>query len=343
MRGRGIAVVFMMVLFGGTVQAQFVDAQAGAALTTTDRVGIGVADPTQQLEVNGNVRVVPATGSFAVGGAAPAGYQFFSTNGTAGAAAGFQLRSNYSSQAASYIGNFGQFGTYISANREPQLGGFVYAATPPNQQYAVQMVLGDTSPSRLRMFSLTNYPGGTETVRLVVKYNGNVGIGPDVETLMAANPDKRLVVAGDIEVSGNINAKYEDLAEWVPAASDLAAGTVVVLDPALGNGVQASMKAYDTRVAGVVSDQPGIVLGQKSATKEKVATTGRVRVKVDATRAPIEVGDLLVTSDKPGQAMRSIPVDVAGITLHRPGTIVGKALESLASGEGEILVLLSLQ
>jgi hypothetical protein len=176
-----------------------------------------------------------------------------------------------------------------------------------------------------------------------VKYNGQVGIGPGVETLMAAAPDKLLVVAGDIEVSGNINAKYEDLAEWVPAASDLVGGTVVVLDPALGNGVQASMKAYDTTVAGVVSDQPGIVLGQKSATKEKIATTGRVRVKVDATRAPIAVGDLLVTSDKPGCAMRSIPVDVAGISLHRPGTIVGKALEALASGEGEILVLLSLQ
>jgi hypothetical protein len=105
----------------------------------------------------------------------------------------------------------------------------------------------------------------------------------------------------------------------------------------------ASTTAYDTKVAGVVSGQPGIILGERGASKEQVATTGRVRVKVDATHAPIAVGDLLVTSDRPGYAMRSMPVDLAGIAFHRPGTIVGKALEALSSGEGEVLVLLSLQ
>jgi hypothetical protein len=74
-----------------------------------------------------------------------------------------------------------------------------------------------------------------------------------------------------------------------------------------------------------------------------VATTGRVRVRVDATRVPIRVGDLLVTSDKEGVAMRSMPVDLGGTPIHRPGTLIGKALEPLASGTGEILVLLSLQ
>ncbi len=41
--------------------------------------------------------------------------------------------------------------------------------------------------------------------------------------------------------------------------------------------------------------------------------------------------------------MFSEPVDLGGIRMHRPGTIIGKALEPLAGGEGEILVLLSLQ
>jgi hypothetical protein len=41
--------------------------------------------------------------------------------------------------------------------------------------------------------------------------------------------------------------------------------------------------------------------------------------------------------------MKSVPVDLGGISIHRPGTIIGKALEPLASGVGEILVLLSLQ
>jgi hypothetical protein len=129
----------------------------------------------------------------------------------------------------------------------------------------------------------------------------------------------------------------------VPSKKDLAPGTVVVLDASVGNAVMASHRSYDTSVAGVVSEQPGIILGEEGTEKEQVATTGRVRVKVDASRGPIAVGDLLVTSDKPGYAMRSTPIDIGGALIHRPGTIVGKALESLARGEGEILVLLSLQ
>src|SRR5207249_9075955 len=99
----------------------------------------------------------------------------------------------------------------------------------------------------------------------------------------------------------------------------------------------------DTSVAGVVSAQPGVLLGTAGKSKEKIATTGRVKVRVDATRVPIRRGDLIVTSDKPGMGMRSEPVNVAGVPMHRPGTVIGKALEPLGSGEGEILVLLSLQ
>lgn len=41
--------------------------------------------------------------------------------------------------------------------------------------------------------------------------------------------------------------------------------------------------------------------------------------------------------------MRSRAVRIAGVAMHRPGTIIGKALEPLARGRGEILVLLTLQ
>ena len=81
----------------------------------------------------------------------------------------------------------------------------------------------------------------------------------------------------------------------------------------------------------------------KRRTKEMIATTGRVKVRVDATKHPVKAGDLLVTSSKPGTAMLSVPVKVGDVEMHRPGTLIGKALEPLASGEGEILVLLSLQ
>jgi hypothetical protein len=165
---------------------------------------------------------------------------------------------------------------------------------------------------------------------------GNVGIG-------TTNPTSKLHVVGDITVTGNVNAKYQDLAEWVPSTQKLAVGTVVVVDAEGQNHVLASAKSYDTGVAGVITGQPGLILGEGGEGKVMVATTGRVKVKVDATRAPVRAGDLLVTSDVPGVAMKSVPVELGGVTFHRPGTIIGKALEPLAKGTGEILVLLSLQ
>ena len=66
-------------------------------------------------------------------------------------------------------------------------------------------------------------------------------------------------------------------------------------------------------------------------------------MKVDASKGPIHIGDLLVTSDIPGVAMKSEPVEFAGRKMHMPGTLIGKALEPLEKGKGTILVLLSLQ
>jgi hypothetical protein len=159
----------------------------------------------------------------------------------------------------------------------------------------------------------------------------------------AAETAVKLTVNGAIDVKGNIAAKYQDVAEWVPAFGAPKPGTVVILSEDANNHVVASNAAYDTRVAGVVSEQPGLILGEAAPNKVQVATTGRVKVMVDATAAPIKIGDLLVTSNIPGVAMKSMPVEVAGIQMHRPGTVVGKALEPLDKGTGEILVLLSMQ
>jgi len=177
--------------------------------------------------------------------------------------------------------------------------------------------------------------------RMVFDIDGKIGIGTQT-------PGKTLDVNGDINASGRITggtieAKYQDVAEWVKSSQELSPGTVVVLDDDKSNQVIAATQSYDSRVAGVISLRPGLMLGEGGEGRVLVATTGRVKVKVDARNGPIRIGDLLVTSDRTGYAMKSVPINAGGARIHRPGTLIGKALEPLSQGTGEILVLLSLQ
>jgi hypothetical protein len=198
--------------------------------------------------------------------------------------------------------------------------------------------IGTTNPT-----SLLHVAGSITGTSLNTSGNGPINSGTGTITSGSITSSGNITALSGTIQGNNVIANYQDVAEWVPASAKMPAGTVVVIDAQVNNHVLPCSTAYDTRVAGVISANPGVILGQRDEGKVMVATTGRVRVRVDATRAPIRVGDLLVTSDKEGVAMRSMPVDLGGTPIHRPGTLIGKALEPLASGTGEILVLLSLQ
>lgn len=193
--------------------------------------------------------------------------------------------------------------------------------------------------------SFTNHPlrvftNSTEVARVLP--NGNIGIGtatPNAKLHVAGNT----TITGNVVVDGNIAAKYQDVAEWVDSAEPLEAGMVVIIDETGHNRVKAASTSYDSRVAGAVSPQPGLILGEPGEGKVLVAQSGRVRIKADARYGAIKAGDLLVSSPRKGYAMRSKPIRMGRASMHRPGTVLGKALEPLASGTGEILVLLTLQ
>lgn len=209
---------------------------------------------------------------------------------------------------------------------------------------------GSTPFATLRGIKL-NTTDGNKAGKLVLQAHDSAGNPTDVALFSTgsmtfygnATFTGNVVAAGSITGATVVGSIYQDVAEWVPATTDMAPGTVVVVNPERSNEVMPSEEEYDTRVAGVVSAQPGILLGVASASKEQIATTGRVKVKVDATHGPIAIGDLLVTSATSGVAMKSEPMEIQGRKFHQPGTIIGKALEALPSGTGEILVLLSLQ
>lgn len=116
----------------------------------------------------------------------------------------------------------------------------------------------------------------------------------------------------------------------------MAPGDVVVLTRGGGQsyGVAQATRAYDTRVAGIVSTQPRIVLGGQGKPTVPVAMVGIVQARATTVNGPIAPGDLLTTSSTPGYLMR------CPSPLRCVGAIVGKAMEPLAKGHGQILVLL---
>jgi len=152
----------------------------------------------------------------------------------------------------------------------------------------------------------------------------------------------RVESTGDVLADGSFYgqkflAGSADVAEWVPVSEPVEPGDVLELDPDNQGQYRKTSSRCSTLVAGVVSTEPGVVLGTGKDVEGKalLALLGIVPVKVTDEGGPIHPGDLLVTSSTPGYAMRWDPGDGS------PCDLVGKALEPLTEESGIILVLLT--
>lgn len=143
----------------------------------------------------------------------------------------------------------------------------------------------------------------------------------------------------DIAEPFNVNTDNPD------SHDEIKPGMVVSIDPSCVGELRLATSAFDTTVAGIISGangvNPGMVLTQKGSVadgKHAVAMTGRVWCYCDAdANGVINAGDLLTTSNTPGYAMRVRSGDNAD------GATIGKAMSSLESGHGLVLVLVNLQ
>ena len=126
-----------------------------------------------------------------------------------------------------------------------------------------------------------------------------------------------------------------DLAEMYASSENLQPGDVVSIDTTKNDAVVKTKVAEDTKVAGVVSTEPGLLLN-KNQKGYKLALVGKVPTKVCNEGGNIKRGDLLVSASIAGYAKK------AGAN-PKPGTIIGKALANFSSKKGTILVLVNLQ
>jgi len=158
--------------------------------------------------------------------------------------------------------------------------------------------------------------------------------GPATELPPAPAPPAVPTTAPIETLAGNEMLRHppQELTASFQTAEPMDAGDVVVADAEYPGHCRLARAASDAAVIGVVVPDPAadaaILAGED---RTAVALAGAVRVKADASYGAIRVGDLLTTSPTPGHAMRS--------TDHAAGTVLGKALEPLASGTGVIRIL----
>lgn len=174
-------------------------------------------------------------------------------------------------------------------------------------------------------------------------------------------------VNGDLIVGGNCTGCVLASIMQNTGTSDIHPGEVASMSAAVNSpdamngvpmvGVDRAQGAYSTAVVGVVAEKwmlpdPNAQEGTRerngysdaSATVIRpgeymtVATSGAFKtVNVSTVNGPIHVGDLLVASDTAGVAMK------ADAKQTGFGSVIGKAMGNIESGDGVIAVMLSLK
>lgn len=326
---------------GTFVLAPHANAAAGLRMTASGNIGIGTANPQAALHVAGNVILDNGWNnniiSGGIGGMASINFR----DNTLGL-----MTFNISGSPKMAIADSGNVGIgTASPGQKLHVAGNVLLDNGGNDNKISGGIGGagsinfrDNAVGGMTLNSTERFQfqiGGA--TKVVLDNAGSIGIG-------TTTPQAALDVNGTTRTKILSITGGADVAEpFTMSGGEIPKGAVVIIDAEKPGQLKMSDRAYDKRVAGIVSGaggvNPGLTLSQHGTLEggQNVALTGRVYAMADAANGPIQPGDLLTTSDTPGHAMKV--TDPA----QAQGAILGKAMTRLESGCGLVLVLVTLQ
>lgn len=156
----------------------------------------------------------------------------------------------------------------------------------------------------------------------------------------------RINKAGRGFFNGGTQSSGADVAEVFDVEGNISeyeTGDILVISINSDRTVEKSSRPYSTLVAGVYATKPGVLLTEEHidsdiSGKVPMGVIGVIPTKVCLEGGKIKRGDLLVTSSKPGTAMKANPKKV------KIGQVIGKALQDYdQNSTGKIKVLVNIK
>jgi hypothetical protein len=300
-------------------------------------VGVGTKSPNSLLTINGMIE------SLSGGLTLPDGTVLDSSSDLGALALPF------SGSGAASGGNFSATLGITNTKDLGRAGMFINSNTSNSGQALFAETQGTGEGARI---SIANASNSDEAFVVRHRGSGDLISAFTVSENLVTNTRFTVENNGDVRADGTISGGGADVAEafdveGVPTAYE--PGDVLTISTTTDRTVTKSTTARSTRVVGVYATKPGVLLSEDGtetdmATKVPMGVVGVIPTKVSTENGAIERGDLLVTAEIPGHAMKAQPTVIQGTEIYPQGAVLGKALQDFdGPGTGTIDVLVNVK